>query len=343
MESARERTERSCDPQRNSRDLDTNMAEAPLKRPGASKAERMWRSKHWNQRRPVSAQDNRDEETVSPQLIAELQKYAEEIENQAEQQGVDQRRLSTESKQKPNVPPNKLPSPHGNDPSHNSDSDDMDLACKEESEFVYDTYVSFHTSSLATSGSGREVPNGNFGFIVIEEEDQPIWEAFMCEEEAAKEWNTDDEDENGRPVAHPPRARLRLLTVSQLKTTMEPTTPKTSWPLAMSVTWRRTSTVCALRTRKSSTRIRLPGAMKRLIYDIHGSATHGRTLGGMPSLATLKLTRKRRCSSRTVSMCRLLQQDRTRCATMHQPLAKRGDPHLYSRYLGICLYGAHHP
>ena len=56
--------------------------------------------------------------------------------------------------------------------------------------------------ALASTGGAADaradvgVEMGNVGYLVITEEDQPIWETFFDSEGSSKEWDTDDEDEN---------------------------------------------------------------------------------------------------------------------------------------------------
>lgn len=74
-----------------------------------------------------------------------------------------------------------------------------------EKDFVYDTYVRSSGQVVSTLKDMTEprvselenIDNNRIGILVIEDEDQEIWETFAEEEESDKEWNSEEEDENG--------------------------------------------------------------------------------------------------------------------------------------------------
>lgn len=72
-----------------------------------------------------------------------------------------------------------------------------------EDDFVYDTYVrsSGQVDGIRTdiSESGlHHVDISKIGILIIAEHDQAVWERFGEEEESDKDWNSEEEDENGR-------------------------------------------------------------------------------------------------------------------------------------------------
>ena len=81
--------------------------------------------------------------------------------------------------------------------------DAQDLECPDE--FVYDTYL---RTKPAMVGLQSDCPmdidqlnmlaNGKVGILVIAEQDEEAWEAYAEEEESDKDWNSEEEDENGR-------------------------------------------------------------------------------------------------------------------------------------------------
>ena len=77
--------------------------------------------------------------------------------------------------------------------------DSMDLDITDDNDYVYDTYVRHRIDKSITHGKGEMLGNGPFGILVIDEDKQSLWEEFVDgEEDSDKEWNSDDEDENGR-------------------------------------------------------------------------------------------------------------------------------------------------
>lgn len=79
------------------------------------------------------------------------------------------------------------------------------IEIESEEDFVYDTYVRSSGQLVSRPKDMAEpmiseagnVENNRIGILVIEEADQEIWETFAEEEESDKEWNSDEEDENG--------------------------------------------------------------------------------------------------------------------------------------------------
>lgn len=62
-------------------------------------------------------------------------------------------------------------------------------------EYVYETY------KLVDSPADRsrlQSEMGDVGYIVITAEDQPFWEEFMDDDKSDKDWNSEEEDENGK-------------------------------------------------------------------------------------------------------------------------------------------------
>ncbi|KAK4546675.1 hypothetical protein LTR36_001893 [Oleoguttula mirabilis] len=70
---------------------------------------------------------------------------------------------------------------------------DQEMTDDQDGDYVYETYV------LAPSGGARAAdadPTGDVGYLIITEDDQSIWEAYIEDEPSDKDWDTDDEDEN---------------------------------------------------------------------------------------------------------------------------------------------------
>ncbi|KAI5246615.1 hypothetical protein E4T43_02684 [Aureobasidium subglaciale] len=78
---------------------------------------------------------------------------------------------------------------------HKTD-DDVDML-SDDDDYVYDTYVRTKDPVVPANIDSDDAPNVQIGYIVISEEDQPLWETYFEEEaESDKEFETDDEDEN---------------------------------------------------------------------------------------------------------------------------------------------------
>ncbi|RMY75916.1 hypothetical protein D0863_02290 [Hortaea werneckii] len=71
---------------------------------------------------------------------------------------------------------------------------DHEMTDKDDGEYVYDTYI------LAPEGKdvggSLEGELGEVGYLVITEEDEALWEAYMEDLQSDKDFDTDDEDEN---------------------------------------------------------------------------------------------------------------------------------------------------
>ncbi|KAH0273279.1 hypothetical protein KCU91_g6062, partial [Aureobasidium melanogenum] len=74
--------------------------------------------------------------------------------------------------------------------------EDVDMM-SDDDDYVYDTYVRTKDPVVPATLEAEDSSNIQIGYIVISEEDQPLWETYFEEEtESDKEFETDDEDEN---------------------------------------------------------------------------------------------------------------------------------------------------
>lgn len=71
-------------------------------------------------------------------------------------------------------------------------------------DFVYDTYlrtkpamVGFRSNCPMDIDQMNNLASGKVGILVIAEQDEEAWEAYGEEEESDKDWNSEEEDENG--------------------------------------------------------------------------------------------------------------------------------------------------
>lgn len=71
--------------------------------------------------------------------------------------------------------------------------DEMDI--DNEADYVYDTYV---RHLVAADTEMEVVGEGAIGHLIIPDEDQDLWEAYIDDEDGSeKEFDTDEEDSNG--------------------------------------------------------------------------------------------------------------------------------------------------
>lgn len=147
-----------------------------------------------------------------------------------------------------------------------------------EEDFVYDTYV---RSSGQPAGIPTEisepyqvkvhVDNRKIGILIIPDHDQAVWETFGEEDENDKDWNSEEEDENGT-CCREKASYISLLEVANAtkpRTFMAMTIRKTKSILMTSLAWVITTIDTVLRTMKNLMKLR-GGRMKRVRHNIRG-------------------------------------------------------------------------
>ncbi|KAL8705983.1 MAG: hypothetical protein Q9201_000927 [Fulgogasparrea decipioides] len=185
----------------------------PRKRPLASLAEKEWRIQTWKQplagfdiagaRDTSTANDSTHEPSLS--LAHQLQQFAFE-ETRVANKSHDIRRFPR-AKVKPKPP---RPRPAKEEPCTARSGQDiaqegMDLSHDEEDaeNFIFDVYVrqTGHdgervSNQLQTNALNSTDPD-RIGMLVIEDEDQEMWELYGQEDQTSDEdWNSEEEDEN---------------------------------------------------------------------------------------------------------------------------------------------------
>ncbi|CAD0110044.1 unnamed protein product [Aureobasidium uvarum] len=89
-------------------------------------------------------------------------------------------------------------------PSTNKTEEDVDMM-SDDDDYVYDTYIRTKDPVVPANLESEDASNIQVGYIVISEEDQPLWEMYFEDDaESDKEFETDDEDENGYYAADYP-------------------------------------------------------------------------------------------------------------------------------------------
>lgn len=70
------------------------------------------------------------------------------------------------------------------------------MARENDGDYMYDTYVLAVPESLPAINPGSGDQGEKVGYLVIHEEDQETWDAYLDEDSNNKNSDTDDEDEN---------------------------------------------------------------------------------------------------------------------------------------------------
>ena len=121
-----------------------------------------------------------------------MERFASEIEtSDAQPSSPNSQHAPSKLKYKPKVPPLRYKDRHPDKSTPQIDVDMMDLD-SDEGDFVYDTYVRQPDTAVSL-----DEMNGNIGILVITEEDQEVWESYIEDEDSDKDWNSEEEDENG--------------------------------------------------------------------------------------------------------------------------------------------------
>lgn len=191
---------------------------APIrKRPKAGTAERAWRAETWSkQKSPVAIDEyqdvtekptNWDEESIL--LAEELHQFAMQ-ESKAQKKGSELLQYA-----KVNHSPE---SPESRDPEGETYKKftDTDPAIRgntsEDGDYVVDTYIRSSLQQLNADASLQTCLDplqaldcSKVGILIVEEEQEALWESLACEQASELEIESDEEDENGVNVLAPHR------------------------------------------------------------------------------------------------------------------------------------------
>lgn len=153
-----------------------------------------------------------------------------------------------------------------------------------EDEFVYDTYVrsSGQQGGIPTDvlepyhDETNHIDTSKIGILIIPEHDQAVWETFGEEEESDKDWNSEEEDENGTclPRRGTTHELCEVANETKLRTFMAMTIRKTKSILMTSLAWAPTTIDTVLQRTKNLMKLR-DGRMKRERHNTHGNAVVG--------------------------------------------------------------------
>lgn len=203
---------------------------SPRKRPIVNDVEKKWRNENWTRSTskdkvtPNLPQVPLKETTSTGQfdyqssaLIEKLHKVALEETASLFRSGVQ---YSNQREPKINPKPSKARR-QDNQSAMNDDEPVKTIQIYDsEDDFVYDTFVRTCNQSTILDSSMPDinaldmVDGHKIGILIITEEDQLEWEKFGEDEESDKDWNSEEEDENGEFQSADRKISCMLLTIS---------------------------------------------------------------------------------------------------------------------------------
>ena len=197
-------------------DEKTSAEEPPRKRPSATLEERKWRAGNWN--KPIEPKHNTRTDLESDQKVelaskwnVESPEFAEQLQQialqeiQAEEQRARVKSSHRQLETQPKPPKSRQPimqqaTDVGSGDVAMTDSDVLD----EESNYVFDTYVRSTAQPFGTGESAelhvdplQGIDHGSIGIVVIDDDEEELWETYGEVQESDPGWNSEEEDENG--------------------------------------------------------------------------------------------------------------------------------------------------
>ncbi len=196
-----------------------NADSAIRKRPNVNAAERAWRLETWGKQNAVSGEiEPEKKDKAATSWDAESMEIAQELQQIALEQSRAAPKLPTATT--PKIKP-KPPGPRRtteivtaeDDISNQINASNLD----EDGDYIIDTYIRtpLQTFDLDIKpGAGFDpvgkIDTGKIGILVIEEDQEKLWEDFGDEDQSEVEFESDEEDENG--TALPISTDLEMLT-----------------------------------------------------------------------------------------------------------------------------------
>ena len=191
--------------------------ENPRKRPNATAVERKWRTENWaNRRKSNETNENliRRAENVnepSNQWNYESIRLAEQLQEvalaeiQTSEEGAKGPSGVRKLKFKPKSPkPRQSRTEKLADEDGEKDVTQGIIDIDDDGDYVLDTYVRSSPQPLEVPEPAESyhdplnsTDHGNIGILVIEDEEEALWEAFAEDQESDLEGNSEEEDENG--------------------------------------------------------------------------------------------------------------------------------------------------
>ena len=187
------------------------------RKPSAAAEEVKWRSKTWNKqaesdkitnlKAKESGSGNHNHssyEEYSLELAMQLQEFAmEETQMREESPPATQSSAHLKFQPKPPKPRSKI-RPATIEKIGKSEIVPSTAAAEIDKDFVFETFIrtqgpiNIPDKILASDNSLQNPPSSKeFALLIIEEEDEEAWQQYVEDIESEREWETDDEDENG--------------------------------------------------------------------------------------------------------------------------------------------------
>ena len=140
----------------------------------------------------------RDPVNIDPsvlQIFSEMQEqYERELQEPSKHNGV----RPLKPRLRPRIPARRRKEDHEAISKPSEIADTMDTDGPENNDYVYDTYVRYRTDQSSSQTDDLTSGNRTFGILIIDEDDQSLWEEFVDDEgDSDKDLNDDEEDENG--------------------------------------------------------------------------------------------------------------------------------------------------
>ena len=196
---------------------DTSQLYQPRKRPNATTTERKWRTETWtkppkpNEVNGILTKTAENIHEPSSQWNYESIRLAEQLQGvaleeiRASEQQVKGLSGSGQLKIKPKPPKPRQPRAEKSTVDGSGDNIMTDaINFDDDGDYVLDTYVrsdarpfEFSEPPNSHCDSLHGTDHDNIGILVIEDEEEALWEAFAEDEESDTEWNSEEEDENG--------------------------------------------------------------------------------------------------------------------------------------------------
>ena len=197
--------------------------ERPRKRPMVSAAEQQWRTANWSN--STKADRVSKQEAKTAQVIdapsSQWDYSSETLAGQLQQVALQEINLRTavteddktapQLKVQPKSPKARQSAVKQHVGTSSEDESMTDLAENEnDHNYIYDTYVRSiaQPPGLSVLSSGRDpgplqaTDDSKIGILIIAEEDQEEWETFAeVDQDSDKDWNSEEEDENGTSKA----------------------------------------------------------------------------------------------------------------------------------------------
>ena len=166
--------------------------ESRRKIPGTRKGRELGRPPRHND---TVVQDAPDLDPSIVQIFAEMQKEYEDglHDHSAHGDAYPVRK----TRFKPKIPAKRSHERHPEVTQPRATDELMEIDGPNDTDYVYDTYVRLRADPSSSQIGDASLGNGTFGILVIDEDEQSLWEEFVDDEDSDKDWNSEDEDENG--------------------------------------------------------------------------------------------------------------------------------------------------